>query len=125
MARPKRAHPEETLQRQVAHFLDSHLAHGAVWFHPPNGGGRSKAEAGALKAQGVKPGIPDILIFCNGTVVFIELKAPKGYPSPAQRDMHARLRAAGYQVGVARSLADFLALMAEFGVPLRHLRIAA
>ena len=31
-------------------------------FHIPNGGSRNKIEAAKLKAQGVKPGVPDICL---------------------------------------------------------------
>ena len=31
-------------------------------FHIPNGGTRDKREAGSFKAQGVKPGVPDIFL---------------------------------------------------------------
>ena len=31
-------------------------------FHVPNGGARSKATAGRLKAEGVKPGVPDLCL---------------------------------------------------------------
>ena len=31
-------------------------------FHIPNGGSRNKAEAANLKAQGVKPGVPDLCL---------------------------------------------------------------
>ena len=33
-----------------------------LMYHIPNGGSRNKAEAARLKAQGVKPGVPDICL---------------------------------------------------------------
>lgn len=51
---------EEFEQRELAIFLDMTEL---LWCHVPNGGARSKGVAGALKAQGVKPGVPDVLIF--------------------------------------------------------------
>lgn len=51
---------EENEQRLLADWLD--LA-GVKWCHVPNGGARVKAVAGKLKAQGVKAGVPDVLIF--------------------------------------------------------------
>ena len=33
-----------------------------LMFHVPNGGGRSKAEAGRFKMEGVKAGVPDIFL---------------------------------------------------------------
>lgn len=57
---------EDNFQKAVARYLD---IRGYAWFHCPNGGSRNISEAAKLKAMGVKPGIPDILI----------LEAKKGY----------------------------------------------
>lgn len=54
-----KAPSEEQEQRALATILD--LA-GVAWFHVPNGGPRNRATAGKLRAQGVKPGVPDIHI---------------------------------------------------------------
>ena len=53
--------PEEDEQRAVAQYLD--MRRDLVWCHVPNGGARHAAEGGKLKAQGVKAGVPDILVF--------------------------------------------------------------
>ena len=57
-------------------------------YHVPNGGKRSKGVAGKLKAQGVRPGVPDICFPVarggyNG--LYIELKVIKGNPTEEQR----------------------------------------
>lgn len=52
----------------------------ALLHHIPNGGARSKATAGRLKAEGVKAGIPDICLPVpkNGYgALYIELKVPE------------------------------------------------
>ena len=51
---------EEAEQRALAQWLDLHKI---LWCHVPNGGQRSKAVAGKLKAAGVKAGVPDVLVF--------------------------------------------------------------
>ena len=51
---------EEHEQRALALWLDWHKI---LWCHVPNGGERSKAVAGKLKAAGVKAGVPDVLVF--------------------------------------------------------------
>lgn len=51
---------ESQLQRAVARVLD---ASGLLWCHVPNGGQRHPAVAKKLKAEGVKPGCPDVLVF--------------------------------------------------------------
>lgn len=52
-----------------------------LMYHIPNGGSRNKIEAARLKAQGVKPGVPDICLpIPRGKYhgLYIELKRTKG-----------------------------------------------
>lgn len=51
---------EDVEQAELARWLDSR---GVLWTHCPNGGQRHKAVAAKLRAQGVKAGVPDVLIF--------------------------------------------------------------
>ena len=51
---------EEQEQIKLAEYLDWK---GYCWCHVPNGGNRNVVTGAKLKRQGVKPGIPDILIF--------------------------------------------------------------
>jgi len=57
-------------------------------FHAiPNGGARSKAAAGKLKAEGTLPGVPDYFLpVARGQWhgLYLELKAKDGRPSEAQ-----------------------------------------
>lgn len=67
----------------------------------PNGGARSKIEAGIMKGEGVTPGIPDLHLACPVAPwhgMYIEMKFGKGQLTPAQREMQARLEMAGYYV---------------------------
>lgn len=76
--------PEQDLQMAVARFLKLALPD-LVWFAIPNGGYRTKAEAGIMKATGTRKGVPDLaFILPTGSVGFIELKAAKGRLSPDQ-----------------------------------------
>lgn len=83
--------------------------------HIPNGGKRSKAEAGRFKAAGVKAGVPDICLPVARDVLhaegerleshglYIELKRENGGTvSREQREWIRRLRAQGYAVEVCR-----------------------
>lgn len=68
-------------------------------FHVPNGGARSKAAAGKLKAEGVKRGVPDYLFpVRSGDYVglAIELKASGGRVEPEQRDWLTHLQSQGW-----------------------------
>jgi len=74
--------------------------------HVPNGGLRSKATAGKMKALGVRPGIPDIMIpVSNGRSngLAIEFKSAKGRLTPDQIVVHAALRAGGWAVEICRT----------------------
>lgn len=82
---------EESSQRLVADYLDRT---DLLWCHVPNGGARNKAEGGKLKAQGCKPGVPDVFIFTKPKKInysdkiglAIELKRVSGgHPSPNQK----------------------------------------
>lgn len=54
--------PEEALHRAGVAYLRAALPSPWIVFHVPNGGGRSKAEAGILKAMGVLAGMPDLFV---------------------------------------------------------------
>jgi len=111
---------EEQLHRAVVEYLRVAIPpDGPVWLHPYNGGKRSKGEAGKGVALGVMPGAPDLL-FLSDRPFAIELKSHTGRVSPAQRDMHARLGAAGVPVFVCRSLDEVRAALSVMVVPTRE-----
>jgi len=86
---PKRRNqPEELFQRTVVEWLGWQYPM-LMYFSVPNGGRRSKAESGILKATGVKAGVADLVfVWSDGAgarVGFVELKAPKGTQSDKQK----------------------------------------
>lgn len=113
-------HPSEMqIQGAVAEFLDRALPADAAWFHPPNGGHRHPVVAAKLKAQGVKPGVPDVVIIWRGRAIFIELKAHKGSLSDAQKAMQTRLVLSGGVVfDIARSVGEVEGFLRGVGIPL-------
>lgn len=71
----------------------------------PNGGGRSKAQAGKLKAEGVRPGVSDIFVsLSRGRYhgCYIEMKSEEGYASAAQKTWIADSLRLGYYGAVCR-----------------------
>lgn len=54
--------PEEALHRACVAYLRAALPKPWLCWHSANGGGRSKAEAGILKAMGVLAGMPDLFV---------------------------------------------------------------
>lgn len=70
-------------------------------FAIPNGGKRSKATAGKLKAEGVKAGVPDLFlpVARNGYHgLFIELKVNGRKQERHQSLWHIKLMEQGYEV---------------------------
>jgi hypothetical protein len=121
--------PGEAVHRAVAQYLALALPSKGAWFaHVPNGGGRTKAEGGILKALGVKAGVPDLLIVHRGRAHWLELKAPprllkNGTPSKAkpaisdeQEETMRQLQRAGCEVGICRSLGEVQALLTQWGI---------
>lgn len=70
----------------------------------PNGGHRSKATAGKMRAEGVRSGVPDycLPVARDGAHgLYIELKRPTGKPSTEQESWINNLNAEGYIAKVA------------------------
>lgn len=114
-----RQHEEDDLQRTVVRFLRVSLPPDACVFHVPNGGLRSKKEAGRMQGLGVLAGVPDLLILWRGRALFVELKAKRGVLSAQQRTMHQLLVYCGCEVLVARSLDAVADWLRSFQMPLR------
>jgi hypothetical protein len=108
--------PEQALQIAVAAYMGA--IPDLLFFHIPNGGGRSKIEAAIFKRMGVKPGVPDLaVILPGGRVGFIELKAGKGRASPAQRAFADALVERGCPCVEARSLEDVAEALSRWLTP--------
>lgn len=74
-------------------------------FAVPNGGHRNKATAGKLKAEGVRAGVPDLLLLYprhgyHGLV--IELKVGNNSATRQQTEWMAWLKAQGYFTVIVR-----------------------
>lgn len=82
----------------------------SLLYHIPNGGARSKATAGRLKAEGVRAGVPDLCLPVPRGAhhgLYIELKRRHGSKvSPAQREWLDRLSAQGYDTAVCYGWED-------------------
>lgn len=84
----------------------------------PNGGLRSKATAGKLRAEGVKAGMPDVCLpVARGRFIglYIEMKYGKNKPTTQQLERMELLRWHGHLVVVcwdwesaAREIAEYL-----------------
>lgn len=115
-----RATPEEDLHKGCMEWVKlSENGHPILrWMvHVPNGGKRSRGEAGKLKAMGVKPGYPDLTLPRRCGVwrgLAIELKALKGVVSDDQEDWLDMFSEEGWLVAVCRSFEEFHAVVKVF-----------
>lgn len=111
---------EEQEQIKLAEYLDRH---NYTWCHVPNGGFRNVVTGKRLKAQGVKPGVPDVLIFDpvkhvegkSYVGIAIELKRQKG----GQLSMHQKnwlnyLRQCGWYTVVCKGADQAIDLLLNF-----------
>lgn len=75
-------------------------------FAIPNGGKRQRVIAAKLKAEGVKSGVPDLMLpVARGNYhgLFVEMKRKDGKESPNQKVWRERLIAENYQAIVCHS----------------------
>lgn len=107
---------EAAIQRAVVDLLGWAARPGVAWTHMPAGELRAASVGGKLKALGVQPGWPDLLIVKDGRLHGLELKAEGGRVSPAQLAAHATLRAAGAEIAVAYGLGEAMAVLKRWEV---------
>lgn len=89
----------------------------ALMFAVPNGGRRDAVTGARLKAEGVKAGVPDIILpVARGGYhgLFIEMKAGKNTATAEQRGWLAALEGQGYRAAVCRGAAEAMALLEEY-----------
>lgn len=105
----------------------------------PNGGLRSKATAGKMKAEGVTPNVPDLVLPVPRSLfhgLYVEMKALHRYGGPEQRAFQQRLFEQGYAVAECQGeeagytiIMGYLAMPRwepdEFGTRARSLRLLA
>lgn len=112
-----RRNPEENIHRAIVLHLRARGNREVLWFHSPNGGGRSKAEAGILKAMGVLPGVHDLIFLMPDCRLFsLELKAPGKKPTAMQRDFGFHIERCGFDWDWADNLDRALEILEAWGV---------
>ncbi|TDJ74754.1 VRR-NUC domain-containing protein [Pseudomonas putida] len=114
--KPARAKPvDREGQEQAALMKELQLRYPQAYkliYHVPNGGHRVKAVAGKLKAQGVKAGVPDLVLpMARGGYfgLYIEFKAMPPFDAPVSPSQDAYLQALagqGYLAIVCRGNID-------------------
>lgn len=86
-------------------------------FAVPNGGRRDKVTGAKLKAEGVQPGVADLVLLkptSYSHALFIEMKTSSGKQRITQKRWQANVSADGYRYEVVRSLEQFVNLVKEY-----------
>ena len=87
--------PEWLLERQIVLALERR---GALVVKIPNDA------LWRYRVRHTLRGMPDLIVLMpNGRTAFLEVKRPKGRPSPQQLEVHERLRALGHEVYIVHS----------------------
>jgi len=93
-----------------------------ILFAIPNGGARHVLTGKKLKAEGVRSGVPDMMLAApndryNG--LFIELKKPKGRATKAQLEYIQLLREQGYYTAITYGFEDTINMISSYlrGIP--------
>jgi hypothetical protein len=119
----QRGTPEADLQRAVVTTLRFALPKGAIIHHCANevseAGPRGAKRQAILVGMGVHAGFADLVVLCDGRVLFLELKSLKGRLSPAQEAFRDAVLAQGFGWALVRSLDDALGVLADHGFATR------
>ena len=83
-------------------------------FHIPNGGWRHKATAGRMKAQGVRPGVPDLFLPIPRPGLWLEMKYGTNQLTAHQSRWCRALHDAGYHVMVCWSTEEAIAAIERY-----------
>ena len=119
-ARQPAVDEEGPVHRSVLDIMRLRLGSRYLVQHTPNRP-RSRIQGSREKRLGAVRGWPDLAVYGPGPAGpacwFAEIKPP-GVSVPAhQREVHAQLRASGFEVRVLRGIADTEAALAAWGIP--------
>jgi hypothetical protein len=119
----RRGTSEADLQRATVIALRFALPKGAIIHHCANEvtepGPRGAQRQAILVGMGVHAGFADLIVICEGRILFLELKSLKGRLSPAQEVFRDAVQAQGFGWALVRSLEDALGALAGHGFTTR------
>ena len=87
-----------------------------TYFAVPNGSNKSMTARRKFKAEGLKPGVPDmVLLFEGGETVFIEMKRKSGGTvSKDQKEWLERLRVLGFNAYVCKGAKEAIEAVQKY-----------
>lgn len=110
-------HDEQVAVIQWAAMAQGRFPELALLLAIPNGGARHIAVATKLKAEGVRPGVPDLFLpYPNGGWhgLWIEMKTTTGRPSESQKWWLAELRKQWYSAVVCYGAEEAIGCIKEY-----------
>jgi hypothetical protein len=115
---------EDEIQAAIFQHVSVRGAHDAVFFHIFSNP-RSARDGARLKRLGLKRGMPDIGVLHRGNQMFLEVKKRGGRSSPVQISVMHDLTRAGGVCACAHGLEHCLAVLEDWGVLLRSVRMGS
>lgn len=111
-------HNESQLQKACVRWFNyQYPQFRGLLFAVPNGGKRNAREAAIMKAEGVVPGVADLVfLWANNTynTLLIEMKTPTGRQSDLQKQWQQTAEQAGNKYVICRSFDDFQNTIKEY-----------
>ena len=102
----RRSTPEADAQRAIVQALRVVLPRTAIIHHCANevteAGSRGAKRQAILVGMGVHAGFADLMVICEGRVLFLELKAPKGRLRAEQEAFRDAVLAQGFGWALVR-----------------------
>jgi hypothetical protein len=102
--------PEQNIQIACINWFRMQYPRDII-FAIPNSAKRGKVEGGIMRCMGTIAGMPDVQVLRSTPDyygLFVEFKAVRGSLSPAQKEIHEKLRERGYKVAICRSVDEFM-----------------
>ena len=120
----RRTYEEDRIQAAIVAWIRA-VAPQVRVFAIPNGGKRTRAEAGKLKWMGVLPGVPDLCVLREcGQALFIEVKTADGDMSREQDEFANWLLDNAYPFAVCRNIDKVRRCFALWGIKTREANAA-
>lgn len=108
---------EKTLQTNIMQHLDylGKLTNNIYAYHIANEGKRSIYYGKSLKKQGLKAGVPDIVIMLNGwRTIYLEVKVGNNKQTQSQKDFENICKQLGFPYFVVRSVDDVIEILKQY-----------